>query len=225
MNVRTLKKIFLILWLMFTGYSVFTEYQHHHHARIATGIVSNVVYTSSAERRMTDTCTHFRGREDCSARYDYDITWYSQNKDYVYHADDEREKPSAVECVHVVPENPQIGKPCKNIFFNDSHLPAVITVWAVLGFIFLTMLMLKFKQRRFSVPEEPQLYRVYNKSFHLLFETRLAEDAMQFIRKGHYRLRASNTTLEAVVSGGKKAMIKCANYHVRSRKGRRKLDL
>ncbi|WP_194206603.1 hypothetical protein [Superficieibacter sp. 1612_C1] len=228
MNVSVLKKTFLILLLMFTGYSgytVFTEYQYHRHSTTVDGIVSNVRYISSAERRMTDTCTHFRGREDCSALYDYDITWRSQNKDYVYHAEDEREKPSAVECVNVVPEKPQIGKPCKNIFFNVSRLPGVITVWAILGFIFLIVLLHKFKQRRFPGPEKPQLYRIYNKSLHLLFETSDAEDAMRFIRKGHYRLRASNTTLEAVVSGGKKVMIKCANYHVRSRKGRRKLGL
>lgn len=225
MNVSVLKKTFLILLLMFTGYTVFTEYQYHRNSTTVDGIVSNVRYVSSAERRMTDTCTHFRGREDCSALYDYDITWHSQNKGYVYRAEDEREKPSLVECVNVVPEKPQIGKPCKNIFFNVSRLPGVITVWAILGFIFLIVLLHKFKQRRFPGPEKPQLYRIYNKSLHLLFETSHAEDAMRFIRKGHYRLRASNSTIEAVESDGKKVMIKCANYHVRSRKGHRKLGL
>lgn len=225
MNVSVLKKTFLILLLMFTGYTVFTEYQYHRHSTTVDGIVSNVRYVSSAERRMTDTCTHFRGKEDCSALYDYDVTWRSQNKNYVYHAEGERQAPATVICVNVVPENPQIGKPCKNIFFNVSRLPGVIAVWAILGFIFLIVLLYKFKQRRFPGPEKPQLYRIYNKSLHLLFETSDAEDAMRFIRKGHYRLHASNSAIDVAESDGKKVKIKCVNYHVRSRKGRRKLGL
>lgn len=225
MNVRILKNAFFILLLMFTGYTVFTEYQYHRHSTTVDGVVSNVRYISSAERRITDTCTHFRGREDCAALYNYDITWHSQNRSYVYHAEDEREAPATVVCVNVVQQDPQIGKPCKNVFFNVSRLPGVITVWAVLGFIFLTVLLHKFKQRRFHIPADPQLYRIYNTSHHLLFETHLAEEAMQFIQKGRYRLRASNSTIEAVGTGSEKGMLKCANYYVRSRKGRRKAGL
>ncbi|POP44907.1 hypothetical protein CHU32_13555 [Superficieibacter electus] len=224
MSVKVLIKTLLVLLLLFTGYTVFTEYQYYRDAQITTGVVSNVDYTSSLERRITDTCNHFRGREDCSALYDYDVTWRAQNKDYIYHAEDEREEPAAQVCVNIVSQHPDIGKPCKNIFFNASRLPALITLWGILIFIGLTMLLYRFKQRRTSFScGAGELYRIYNNSHHLLFETRSQQEAMEFIERGHYRLHSNHKTSVPIGSGHNKALVDCINYTVRSRKGRRKI--
>lgn len=224
MNIRILKTLSLALLLMFSGYIVFSEYQYYRHSTITTGTVSNLRYTSSLERRLTDTCNHFRGREDCSALYDYDVTWRAQNKEYVYHAEKEREQPAAHVCVDIVPQQPGVGKPCHHIFFNVSRLPGLITLWGILGFIGLTMLLYRFKQRRTPLPyAAAELYRIYNNAHHLLFETRSQQEAIAFIERGRYRLHRNHKTSVPIGSGGKKAYVDCMNYTVRSRKGRRKI--
>ncbi|WP_312946546.1 hypothetical protein [Superficieibacter sp.] len=214
--------VFYVLLMIFTGYAVVMEYHYHRQSITTTADVSAIRYTSSAERRMTDTCNHFRGRTNCAALYDYDLTWRVGDKTWTYHVKDKRVPPGSVMCMNVVKDKPAVAKPCENIFFNVSPLPVVIAIWAISAFIFLTLLLYRFKQRRMAVPSAVNLYRVYNTSRQLLLETEKREEALQFISRG-YRIRKHVKTTEHITSGRGNNPINCMHYYVRPRKARRKM--
>lgn len=222
---KKLIALFYAFLLMYTGYAVVMEYHYHRDSLTTLADVSAVHYTSSAERRMADTCNHLRGgRVDCSALYDYDLTWRVKDKAWVYHAEDKSVEPSAAMCVNIVKDKPAVGKPCENIFFNVSHLPVLIAVWAISAFIFFVVLGYQLKLRRMSSHSTVGLYRIYTMSRQLLLETKNWQEAMQFV-SSKYLLRSTKKTVEEINIGGKKQKVGCVSYYVRSRKGRRKTGL
>lgn len=77
MKIRVVKSLFFMLLIIVSGYYLLTEYQYYHQSSTVFGTVVNTRTVSSAERRLADACTTFHGREDCSALFEYDITWRS----------------------------------------------------------------------------------------------------------------------------------------------------
>lgn len=217
--------LFYAFLLMYTGYAVVMEYHYHRYSFITLAEVSAVHSISSVERRMTDTCHYLRdGRIDCSTLYDYDLTWRVNDETWVYHAEGKRVEPNAAMCVNVVKDKPTIGKPCENIFYNVSHLPVLITIWAISAFIFLVVIGYQLKLRRMSPHPTPGLYRIYTISDQLLLETKSWQEAMPFI-SGKYLLRSTRKTVEEIIIDGKKKKVGCVSYYVRSRKGSRKIGV
>lgn len=142
---------FYTLLLLYTGYAAFMEYYYHRNSITTTASVSAVRYTSSFERRTTNTCSHLRGgRTDCSALYDYDLSGWGAYKAWTYHVEGARTEPASTMCVNIVKKKPAVGKPCENVFFNVSPLPVLIAIWAISAFAFLTLALHWFKLRRMS---------------------------------------------------------------------------
>lgn len=222
MNIKKLITPFLALLLLYSGYAGLTEYRYYRDSLPLPGRVSNVDVVTSEQRRMTDTCTHFRGREDCATLYHYDITWRVLNKDGIYSVTGQHKKPSTVECIDVFMPNPTVAKPCNQLFFNASHLPATIAIWAIVAFILLTLMLYRYKQRRFNPPCKPQRHRIYNHRHQLLLETNDRDEAFRFINSG-YRLHSASKSVIEIAVGQERGEMECVNYSVRSRKGRRKM--
>lgn len=213
-----MKKIIFVFWSLFSGYVLVTEYQYYRDSTVTTGVVSAIRYTSSGERRTSDTCTSFRGRTDCSALYEYDITWWEGNKSYIYHVEKEHTPPSKTICMNIVQGRPGIGKPCNSFFFNTSWVPFLIATWFIIAFISFTLLVHRKLHPELSKRPARTLYRVYNKKRHLVLETLDQQEALTFISNG-YRISATVRHREIVGSGCKRSVIDCVTYFVRVRKG------
>lgn len=217
--------LFYAFLLIYTVYAVAMEYHYHRTSLPMLAKVSAVHSISSVERRMIDTCHYLRGgRVDCSTLYDYDLTWRVNDKTWVYHVEDKRVEPNGAMCVNVVKDKPAIGKPCENIFFNASHLPVLIAIWAISAIIFLVVLGYQLKMRRMSSHSASGLYRIYTISRQLLLETNNWQEAMQFV-SGKYLLRSTKKSVEEIYIGGKKQKIGCVSYYVRPRKRRKEVGL
>lgn len=212
-----MKKIVFVFWLLLSGYVLVTEYQHYRDSTVTTGVVSAIRYTSSAERRTSDTCTSFRGRTDCSALYEYDITWWVGTKPYIYHVEKEHTQPSKTICINIVQGQPGIGKPCDYFFFNTSWLSGLITMWASVAFISFTLFVYRKRHPDFSKLPAQALYRVYNKKRTLVLETPDEQEALKFINSG-YRISATDRHREITGSGCKRGVIDCTTFFVRGPK-------
>lgn len=195
--------LFYAFLLMYTVYAVAMEYHYHRTSLPMLATVSAVHSISNVERRMTDTCHYLRGgRVDCSTLYDYDLTWRVNDETWVYHAEDKRVEPNGAMCVNVVKDKPAIGKPCENIFFNVSHLPVLIAIWAISAIIFLVVLGYQLKLRRMSSYPTAGLCRIYTLSRQLLLETKNWQEVMQFV-SGKYLLRSAKKRLKKLTSAEK----------------------
>ena len=213
-----MKKVLFVLFLILNGYVFITEYAWYRDAAISTADVSHLQVTPSAERRMRDTCDHFRGREDCSTLYAWDVTWQAGGKSWRWHVDKARKAPGAQICMNVVQGRPEVAKPCANWFFIDSRIPALLMGWGILAFITLTWLIQRFVVAR-QTRARKLIYRICTTRRQLLLETDDIDEAKQFIGD-QYRVCATFRTQEILRHGRKKTPVECVTWHVRRKKGR-----
>ena len=219
-RIRKPLAIFYLLLAIYTGYAAIMEYQYYRNSFTTMAKVSTIRYTGNLERKATHSCGFLRGgRIDCTELYAYDLTWQIDGKSRNFHAEDKHIKPGFTMCVKVVKDRPAIGKPCENVFFNASHLPILIAIWAISGFIFATLLLYRLKKRRKLKHSTIGLYRIFTESQQLLLETRNWQDAMAFF-SGRYRLRSKVKTVEEINIDGKREKVVCLNCFVRPRKKR-----
>ncbi|MGK9173042.1 hypothetical protein KXR87_07400 [Yokenella regensburgei] len=211
---RVIKALF-ILFLVLNGYVFWSEYPWYRTSTVSMARVSGLQVTSSAERQWYDTCTYFRGRKDCSAQYAYDVSWRAGAKTWHWHVDKARLPPDALLCMHVVQNRPAIAKPCDDLFFIPSRIPALIMAWAILAFVSFTWLIHRFARRRRA---QRLIFRVCTPKRQLLLETEDGDEAQRFIGD-RYRVCATFRTCERVRSGRKMCRVDCITYHVRQKKG------
>lgn len=211
-NVTVVKRALWIVLFIFSGYVLLTDYGYYRHSIRDSGIVSAVRYTSSIDSYMQGDCG---GRRICSDVYAYDITWWKDDKSYVYHAAKELESPPKVICMRVVQNNPAIAKPCDAFFFNASLTPFLIAIWASVAFMSLT-LFIHHKLHPDSLPVRAS-WRIINRLHQVLLETYDQEEALQFIKKG-YRICATTRSRQIILVGRKKVINDCTHYFVRVRK-------
>ena len=212
-----MKKVLFVLFLLLNAYVVITESAWYRDSVIASGTVSRLHITSSAERRMLDRCDHFRGRTDCSTLYDYDVTWRAKGRDWTWHVDKARIAPDTQICMNVVAGEPALAKPCGDWFFIQSRIPALIMMWAIVAFIALTVLIHRFAVSR-RAKRRKFIYRVCTPRRELLLETENAEEAERFIGS-RYRVCATFRTQETRRQGRRKIRGECIRWHVRPKKG------
>ncbi|WP_437888896.1 hypothetical protein [Phytobacter sp. V91] len=213
-----MKSVLFVLFLILNGYVLITEFHYYRGSVTTTGEVTNLHVTSSSERRLYNTCTRFRGREDCSTLYAYDVTWLAEGKSWHWHAEKERTAPGVQICMQVVQGNPRIAKPCASFFFINSRIPFLMMIWGILVFIAITYLIYRIsvslKRKRASL----LMYRVCTTRRQQLLETDDPDEIRQFIGT-QYRVCNTTRSSEILRRGRKKIRVECITYHVRIRKG------
>ncbi len=212
-----MKKVLLVFFLLLNGYVFIIEYSWYRGSTLSSGDVSHLQVTPSAERRLLDSCDHFRGREDCSTLYEYDVTWRAGGNTWTWHVEKARTPPGAQICMNVVASRPDVAKPCDNWFFIKSRIPPLLAVWGVLAFIALTWLIHRVAVSRRS-GEGKRLYRVCTTRRELLLETDDLSEAQRFIGN-QYRVCATFRSQEILRQGHKKTRVECISWHVRRKKG------
>lgn len=217
MKIRVVESLFFMLLLIVSGYYLLTEYQYYHQSSTVFGTVVNTRTVSSAERRLADACTTFRGREDCSALFEYDITWLSGGHSYRYHVAKAWSPPADRLCMNIVQGKPAIAKPCDALFFNVSRLPGLIAIWVIVAFITLTLFLYR---KRYAISRQwpaQTLYRIYHRRHRLMLETPDEQEALKFINSG-YRISETFHHQKVVGSGRQRRVIHYIIYLVRGKK-------
>lgn len=217
MKTRIVKSLFFILLVIVSGYHLLTEYQYYHQSSAVFGTVANIRTVSSAERRLTDACTTFRGREDCSALFEYDITWPSGGRTYLYHVAKAWSPPADRLCMNIVQGKPAIAKPCDALFFNVSRLPGLIAIWVIVAFIALTLFLYRKRYPNYRQRPAQTLYRIYHQKHRLMLETPDEQEALTFINRG-YRVSKTFHHQQVVGAGGQRRLIHYTIYLVRGKK-------
>lgn len=218
MKMRLAKCLFFMLLIILSGYSVLTEYQYHHQSLTIFGTAVNIRTVSSEERRMTDTCTTFRGREDCAALFAYDISWQDSGRSYRYHVAKAWSPPADRICMNVVQGKPAIAKPCDAYFFNPSRLPALIAIWAIVAFIALTLFLYRKRYPDYRRWPAQTLYRIYHQKHRLILETPDEQEALALIGNG-FRISKTLHHRKIMGAGRQRRVIHYISYLVRGKKG------